>query len=48
MPQLNVELIPAFKDYYIYLLRQPGSGDVGIVDAGDAKTGDRGARAPQS
>jgi hydroxyacylglutathione hydrolase len=33
---LNVELIPAFQDNYIYLLRTPGSSDVGIVDAGDA------------
>jgi hydroxyacylglutathione hydrolase len=33
---LNVELIPAFQDNYIYLLRTPGSDDVGIVDAGDA------------
>jgi hydroxyacylglutathione hydrolase len=36
MPPLSVELIPAFKDNYIYLLRTPGSADVGIVDAGDA------------
>ena len=33
---LSVELIPAFQDNYIYLLRSPGSDDVGIVDAGDA------------
>jgi hydroxyacylglutathione hydrolase len=33
---LSVELIPAFQDNYIYLLRQPGSDAVGIVDAGDA------------
>lgn len=33
---LNVELIPAFQDNYIYLLRAPGSDAVGIVDAGDA------------
>ncbi|HTJ63549.1 MAG TPA: hydroxyacylglutathione hydrolase [Alphaproteobacteria bacterium] len=36
MSALNVELIPAFQDNYIYLLRTPGSDDVGIVDAGDA------------
>jgi hydroxyacylglutathione hydrolase len=36
MSALNVELIPAFQDNYIYLLRTPGSEDVGIVDAGDA------------
>jgi len=36
MPQLDVELIPAFQDNYIYLLRTPGSDAVGIVDAGDA------------
>jgi hydroxyacylglutathione hydrolase len=34
--QLTVELIPAFQDNYIYLLRVPGSDVVGIVDAGDA------------
>lgn len=33
---LSVELIPAFQDNYIHLLRAPGSDDVGIVDAGDA------------
>jgi hydroxyacylglutathione hydrolase len=33
---LTVELIPAFQDNYIYLLRVPGSDVVGIVDAGDA------------
>jgi hydroxyacylglutathione hydrolase len=33
---LSVELIPAFRDNYIYLLREPGSDVVGIVDAGDA------------
>ena len=36
MTNLDVELIPAFSDNYIYLLRQAGSNDVGIVDAGDA------------
>jgi hydroxyacylglutathione hydrolase len=35
-PALSVELIPAFQDNYIYLLREPGSDSVGIVDAGDA------------
>ena len=34
--ELSVELIPAFQDNYIFLLRSPGSDDVGIVDAGDA------------
>jgi len=34
--RLNVALIPAFQDNYIYLLREPGSDAVGIVDAGDA------------
>jgi hydroxyacylglutathione hydrolase len=33
---LSVELIPAFQDNYIYLLRNPGNDAVGIVDAGDA------------
>jgi hydroxyacylglutathione hydrolase len=36
MAMLNVELIPAFSDNYIYLLREPGGDAVGIVDAGDA------------
>ena len=36
MSNLDVELIPAFNDNYIYLLRQAGSHDVGIVDAGNA------------
>jgi hydroxyacylglutathione hydrolase len=36
MSALNVELIPAFQDNYIYLLRTSGSDDVGVVDAGDA------------
>lgn len=34
--RLSVELISAFQDNYIYLLRESGSGVVGIVDAGDA------------
>jgi hydroxyacylglutathione hydrolase len=33
---LRVELISAFQDNYIYLLREPDSDVVGIVDAGDA------------
>ena len=33
---LSVELISAFQDNYIYLLREPDSDVVGIVDAGDA------------
>lgn len=37
MPALSVELIPAFEDNYIFLLRTAGSDDVGIVDAGDAQ-----------
>ncbi len=36
MTDLDVALIPAFQDNYIYLLQTPGSRDVGIVDAGDA------------
>jgi hydroxyacylglutathione hydrolase len=35
MPRLEVELLTAFADNYIYLLRESG-GAVGIVDAGDA------------
>lgn len=34
--RLTVELISAFQDNYIYLLREPNSDVVGIVDAGDA------------
>ena len=30
---LSVELIPAFQDNYIYLLREPDSDAVGIVDS---------------
>jgi hydroxyacylglutathione hydrolase len=37
MDALSVDLIPAFRDNYIYLLREPGSSAVGIVDAGDAQ-----------
>jgi hydroxyacylglutathione hydrolase len=36
MSVLDVQLIPAFQDNYIYLLREPDSDVVGIVDAGDA------------
>jgi hydroxyacylglutathione hydrolase len=36
MQTLTVELIPAFSDNYIYLLREAGSEAIGIVDAGDA------------
>ena len=36
MASLDVALIPAFQDNYIYLLTTPGSDVVGIVDAGDA------------
>jgi hydroxyacylglutathione hydrolase len=34
--ELRVDLIPAFQDNYIYLLRTRDSDDVGVVDAGDA------------
>lgn len=36
MAVLEVELVPAFKDNYIYLLREPDSGRVAAVDPGDA------------
>jgi hydroxyacylglutathione hydrolase len=36
MQTLTVDLIPAFSDNYIYLLREAGSDAIGIVDAGDA------------
>ena len=36
MPGLDIELIPAFSDNYIYLVRDSGSGTVAIVDPGDA------------
>ncbi len=34
---MEIHLIPAFADNYIYLLRDPASGSVGVVDPGDAK-----------
>jgi hydroxyacylglutathione hydrolase len=37
MRTLDVELIPAFNDNYIYLLHQRDSGRVGVVDPGDAR-----------
>lgn len=37
MEVLDVTLIPAFSDNYIYLLRARGSGVVGIVDPGEAE-----------
>lgn len=33
---MEIHLIPAFSDNYIYLLRDPASGAVGVVDPGDA------------
>lgn len=33
---MDIHLIPAFSDNYIYLLRDPASGAVGVVDPGDA------------
>jgi hydroxyacylglutathione hydrolase len=36
MRRLDIELIPAFNDNYIYLLRETGTGTVAIVDPGDA------------
>ena len=37
MSALDVALIPAFQDNYIYLLGVPGSDAVGVVDPGDAR-----------
>ena len=36
MSRLDVELIPAFSDNYIYLLRDGATGTVAVVDPGDA------------
>lgn len=33
---MEIHLVPAFSDNYIYLLRDPSSGAVGVVDPGDA------------
>lgn len=33
---MEIHLIPAFSDNYVHLLRDPGSGAVGVVDPGDA------------
>ncbi|MGQ9371894.1 hydroxyacylglutathione hydrolase [Azospirillum sp. A39] len=33
---MEIHLIPAFQDNYIYLLRDPASDAVGVVDPGDA------------
>lgn len=33
---MEIHLVPAFADNYIYVLRDPASGKVGVVDPGDA------------
>lgn len=33
---MEIHLVPAFDDNYIYVLRDPASGKVGVVDPGDA------------
>jgi hydroxyacylglutathione hydrolase len=33
---MDVHLIPALSDNYVYLFRDPGTGKVGVVDPGDA------------
>ncbi|WP_448206289.1 hydroxyacylglutathione hydrolase [Azospirillum sp. sgz302134] len=33
---MEIHLVPAFADNYIYLLHDPASGAVGVVDPGDA------------
>ncbi len=37
MPTLEIHQIPTRRDNYVYLLREPGSGRVGVVDPSDAK-----------
>lgn len=37
MPELEISLIPAFSDNYIYLLRDPATGTVAVVDPGAAE-----------
>ena len=32
MAELEVELLPALTDNYIYLLREPSTGTTGVVD----------------
>jgi hydroxyacylglutathione hydrolase len=34
---MDIQLIPAFSDNYIYLLRDPASDAVGVVDPGEAE-----------
>jgi len=34
--QLEVEILPALSDNYVYVLRQPSSGAVGVVDPAEA------------
>ncbi len=36
MGRLAIDLVPAFSDNYIYLVREPDSGMVAVVDPGDA------------
>jgi hydroxyacylglutathione hydrolase len=35
MAELNIQIIPALSDNYIYLFREPESGAVAVVDPGD-------------
>ena len=37
MSSLEIELLPAFADNYIYLLRDPATGASGVVDPGEAR-----------
>ena len=37
MSTLEIHQIPTRRDNYVYLLREPGSGRVGVVDPSDAK-----------
>ncbi len=37
MPTLEIHQIPTRRDNYVYLLREPGSGRIGVVDPSDAQ-----------
>lgn len=37
MDTLSIHIVPALSDNYVYLLRDEGSGAVGVVDPGDAE-----------
>lgn len=37
LPMLDIQRLPAFDDNYLWLLREPSSGAVAVVDPGDAE-----------